>query len=104
MQGAQRTSCNRRARIKLTCSNPGSDSHATSFSLTLIPTSPRTKTEDLRANGNAVDEESASFSEEKAKIIWHVEQDYNPEYPHSALGYRSPVEFVALLAHQAQAA
>ena len=33
-----------------------------------------------------------------------IEQDYNQLYPHSALGYRSPVEFEALLEYQAKAA
>ena len=41
-------------------------------------------------------EEFASFSEAKEKISPWIEQDYNPLYPHSVLGYRSPVEFEAL--------
>ncbi len=49
-------------------------------------------------------EEFASFSEAKEKIGPWMEQDYNQEYPHSALGYRSPVEFEAMLAYQAKAA
>ncbi|MCZ6688460.1 MAG: integrase core domain-containing protein, partial [Planctomycetota bacterium] len=42
-------------------------------------------------------EEFASFSEAKEKIGPWIEQDYNQLYPHSALGYRSPVEFEAML-------
>ncbi len=49
-------------------------------------------------------EEFASFSEARETIGRWMEQDYNHEDPHSALGYRSPVEFEALLAYQAKAA
>jgi len=49
-------------------------------------------------------EEFASFSEAKEKIGPWIEQDYNQLYPHSALGYRSPVEFEAMLRYQAKAA
>ncbi len=49
-------------------------------------------------------EEFASFSEAKEKISPWIERDYNREYPHSALGYRSPVEFEAMLRYQAKAA
>ena len=49
-------------------------------------------------------EEFASFSEAKETIGEWIEQDYNQEYPHSVLGYRSPVEFAAMLQHQARAA
>ena len=49
-------------------------------------------------------EEFTSFSEAKEKIGPWNEQDYNELYPHSALGYYSPVEFEALLPYQAKAA
>ena len=49
-------------------------------------------------------EEFTSFSEAKEKIGPWIEQDYNELYPHSALGYCSPVEFEALLQYQAEAA
>ena len=49
-------------------------------------------------------EEFASFSEAKETISRWIERDYNQLYPHSALGYRSPVEFEAMLQYQAQAA
>lgn len=49
-------------------------------------------------------EEFASFSEAKETISRWIEQDYNVLYPHSALGYLSPVEFEARLAYQAKAA
>ena len=44
------------------------------------------------------------FRKAKEKIGPWIEQYYNREYPHSALGYRSPVEFEALLEYQAKAA
>ncbi len=49
-------------------------------------------------------EEFASYSEAKEKIGHWIEQDYNRLYPHSALGYRSPEEFEAMLHYQAKAA
>ena len=48
-------------------------------------------------------EEFTSFSEAKEKIGPWIEQDYNELYPHSALGYYSPVEFEARLRYQAEA-
>ena len=44
------------------------------------------------------------FRKAKEKIGPWIEWDYNRLYPHSALGYRSPVEFEAMLAYQAKAA
>ncbi len=49
-------------------------------------------------------EEFTSFSEVKETISRWIEQDYNQVYPHSALGYRSPVEFETVLHDQAKAA
>lgn len=49
-------------------------------------------------------EEFASFGEAKEKIGGWIEHDYNRLYPHSALGYRSPVEFEAMVHYQAKAA
>ena len=49
-------------------------------------------------------EDFTSFTEAKEKIGPWIEQDYNRLYPHSALGYCSPVEFEALLECQAKAA
>ncbi len=49
-------------------------------------------------------EEFASFSEATETIGPWIERDYNQLYPHSVLGYRSPVEFEALLQAHAKAA
>ena len=49
-------------------------------------------------------EEFSSYSEAKETISQWIERDYNRLYPHSALGYRSPVEFEAMVAYQAKAA
>ena len=49
-------------------------------------------------------EEFGSFSEAKETIGPWIERDYNLLYPHSALGYRSPVEFEKMLPYQAKAA
>lgn len=49
-------------------------------------------------------EEFASFIEAKERIGSWIEHDYNQLYPHSALSYRSPVEFETMLEYQAKAA
>lgn len=49
-------------------------------------------------------EEFASFGEAREMISRWIEGDYNELYPHSALGYRSPVEFGAALQYQASVA
>ena len=49
-------------------------------------------------------EEFDSFSEAEEKIGPWIGHDYNLLYPHSVLGYRSPVAFEALLRYQAEAA